>query len=385
VKNNEKFIRPPASGKPLADEKLKIKNSVGMNEFERFRATLNHQEHGGIFYCANFTPEVERRLREHFDLGEDVDLRDYFGFYYAQAIQPKPPENSPVPDYSIYYRDRNLPEGSFINQLGVLEIPSGLFHLTGYVSPLRSTDNFREIEDFPYPNVTHHSFDHMRVEVEEAHKRGKVAVTIVGHMYESSWQIRGYEPFLMDMKINPSWCEFILDQFREMNMKIVENAARAGVDYVMFGDDVANQNTLMFSMADWRRFMKSRWAGVFERAKSINPDVKIWYHSDGNIMDIIPELIEIGVDILNPIQPECLDPFEVKRRFGDKIVLDGTIGTQTTLPFGTPEEVKRIVKRNIEGLGYDGALILAPTHVVEPDVPIENIMAYIDAAREYGR
>lgn len=364
---------------------MEIKNSLESNEWERFRKTLNHQKHEGIFYSANFTPEVERRLREYFDLGKEVDLRDFFGFYYAQAIQPKPPENSPAPDYSIYYRDMTLSEGSFINQLGVLEIPSGFYHLTGYVSPLRNTETFREIENFPYPNVNHHLFHHMKEEVEEAHKQGKVAVTIVGHMYESSWQIRGYESFLMDMKINPSWCEFILDRFLEMNLKIVENAARAGVDYMMFGDDVANQNTLMFSIADWRRFMKSRWAEVFQRAKSIKPDVKIWYHSDGNIMDIIPELIEIGVDILNPIQPECLDPFEVKGRFGDKIVLDGTIGTQRTLPFGTPQEVKRVVKRNIEGLGYDGALILAPTHVVEPDVPIENILAFVEAAREYGR
>lgn len=368
----------------MENENLKMKNSIGMNELERFRSTLNHEKHEGILYCANFTPEAERRLREHLKLCIDVDLRDYFSFYYAHSIQPTPPENISTPDYSVYYKDMTIPEGSFINQLGVLEIPSGLYHLTGYVSPLRNAEDLREIEKFPYPNVKHHTFDHMKAAVEEAHKRGKPAVTLVGHMYESAWQVRDYETFLMDMKINPSWCEFILDRFHEMNLEIVENAAKAGVDYMMFGDDVANQNTLMFSITDWRHFMKSRWAEVFQRAKSINPEVKIWYHSDGNIMDIIPELIEIGVDILNPIQPECLDPLEVKRRFGDKIVLDGTIGTQTTLPFGTPEEVKRVVKRNIEELGYDGALILAPTHVVEPDVPVQNILAFIDAAKEYG-
>jgi uroporphyrinogen decarboxylase len=356
-----------------------------MSERERFQATLNHEKHEGIFYYASFTPEVERRLRERLALSKEADLRDFFGFYYAETVQPKPPANPPSPDFARYYRDMTLPPGSFINSLGILEIPSGLFHLTGYVSPLRHAESFMEIEEFPYPHVNHHTFDHMPGAVAAIRKRGKVAVTIVGHMYESSWQIRGYEPFLMDLRLQPAWCEFILERFKEMNLLIAEHAARAGVDYIMCGDDVANQQTLMFSIKDWRQFMKSRWAEVFHRAKSINPDVKIWYHSDGNIMDIIPELIEIGVDILNPIQPECLDPVEVKRRFGDRIVLDGAIGTQTTLPFGTPDEVRDTVKRNIEKLGYDGALILAPTHVVEPDVPLENILAFVEAAREYGR
>jgi len=102
--------------------------------------------------------------------------------------------------------------------------------------------------------------------------------------------------------------------------------------------------------------------------------------SNCNIWDIIPELIEIGVTILNPVQPECLDIKSVKEEFGKYIVIDGTIGTQSTMPFGTPDEVREVIKARKREIGYDGALILSPTHVLEPEVPIENIMAFIEEA-----
>jgi uroporphyrinogen decarboxylase len=200
-------------------------------------------------------------------------------------------------------------------------------------------------------------------------------------MYEDSWQIRGYEQFLIDIYERIEFCEYILDRIQERNIKKAVAAARAGVDYLHTGDDVANQNALMFSIEHWRRLMKSRWAAVYAAAKAANPKIKIWYHSDGNISAIVPELIEIGVDILNPLQPECVDVELLKKLYGQKVVFDGTVGTQTTMPFGTPEDVRRVVRRRIETLGGDGALILSPTHVLEPEVPMENIMAFIEEAR----
>ena len=131
--------------------------------------------------------------------------------------------------------------------------------------------------------------------------------------------------------------------------------------------------------------MKSRWAQVYAAAREIKPDIQIWYHSDGNIWDIIPELIEIGVTILNPVQPECIDPVKVKETYGDKIAIDGTIGTQSTMPFGTPDDVRAVIKERAETVGNDGALIISPTHVLEPEVPIENIKAFFETSRELGQ
>jgi len=155
----------------------------------------------------------------------------------------------------------------------------------------------------------------------------------------------------------------------------------AGADELHTGDDVASQNALMFSREHWREFIKAKWTKVYAAAKEIKPDIQIRYHSDGNITEIIPELIEIGVTILNPLQPECVDVEDIKKKYGDRIVIDGTIGTQTTMPFGTPDDVRECVKKRVETLGQDGALILSPTHILEPEVPIENILAFVESCR----
>ncbi len=128
--------------------------------------------------------------------------------------------------------------------------------------------------------------------------------------------------------------------------------------------------------------IKERWAKVYAAAREIKPDIQIWYHSDGNIEEIIPEMIEIGLTVLNPVQPECIDVVKLKKLYGKKMVFDGTVGTQTTMPFGSPEEVKKVVRTRKKELGYDGVLMLSPTHVLEPEVSVENIEAFFSACKE---
>jgi uroporphyrinogen decarboxylase len=304
--------------------------------------------------------------------------------YVPQRIDLQPPTNVAKSDFSEYYKDIDIPGDAFIDTRGVLNIPGDMYHFIRYVSPLRNAERLQDIQSFPYPKLEEHTTDHMADEVKSAHGKGKVTFSHVGHMFEDAWQIRRYEPFLMDMSVNPEWCEFILDRLKERNLSIAQAAARAGVDYIHTGDDVGSQKGMMFSPQQWRRFIKPRWAEVYSAARKIKPDIQIWYHSDGNIEEIIPELIEIGVTILNPVQPECLDPIMVKRKYGDKIIIDGTIGTQTTMPFGTPEDVRNLVRERVETLGYDGALILSPTHVLEPEVPLENINAFLETVKEFG-
>jgi uroporphyrinogen decarboxylase len=206
----------------------------------------------------------------------------------------------------------------------------------------------------------------------------------VGHTYETSWQIRGYEEFLTDLMLRPAMAEALLDRIANRNCLTATATARAGVDYLRLGDDVASQRSLMFPPEIWRRVFKPRLAKIIEAGRREKPDLDVWYHSDGNIWEIIPDLIEVGVTILNPIQPECMDPVKLQREYGRDLVLDGTIGTQSVMPFGTPEDVTETVRQNIEQLGQAGGLILSPTHVLEPEVPIVNIEAFFAACDTYG-
>ena len=132
----------------------------------------------------------------------------------------------------------------------------------------------------------------------------------------------------------------------------------------------------------WRKYFKPRMAEFIASLKAINPSVKVAYHSDGDIYPIIPDLIEIGLDVLNPIQPASMDPARVKRDFGDKLCFWGTIDEQQTLPFGTPEDVAREVRDRIATVGRNGGLIIGPTHHVQLDTPLENFWAMVEEVRK---
>lgn len=349
-----------------------------------FRDTVAHRRPRHIPFYAGFIKELENAVRRDQGIAPETPLQDHFGMFNPVHVTLQPPANSRPPDFSRYFTGVARQPGDFINSLGVLETPGGYHHFTHYTSPLRNAASLADLEAFPYPSAKGFTDNHMKSAVEAAHAQGHPTVTWVGHMYEDSWQIRGYEPFLMDMYDKPEWCEYILDRLTERNIQVACAAASAGVDYLRTGDDVANQRDMMFSVDQWRRFIKSRWARVYAAARAIKPDIQVWYHSDGNIERIIPELIEIGVTILNPIQPECMDPFKIKRLHGKQLTLDGVIGTQTVMPFGTPADVRKAVKKAMEELGADGGLIVSPTHVLEPEVPVANILAFVDACREFG-
>ena len=124
----------------------------------------------------------------------------------------------------------------------------------------------------------------------------------------------------------------------------------------------------------WRQWLKPRLHEIIQAARTKNQHIKIFYHSDGYIEPIIDDLVEIGVDILNPVQPECMNLLSLKKRYAGKLCLWGTIGTQTTMPFGSVADVFRAVKERIETVGKGGGLILAPTHTIEEDVPWENLL-----------
>ena len=124
---------------------------------------------------------------------------------------------------------------------------------------------------------------------------------------------------------------------------------------------------------------------IIDEVKKVNPDILIFYHSCGLIEPLIPQLIEAGIDVLNPIQCECMDFEEIHKEYGSQVSFHGTIGTQTVMPHGTPEEVKQAVWENLDTAGEKGGLFVAPTHMVEPEVPLENILAYVEACRTYRK
>jgi uroporphyrinogen decarboxylase len=205
-----------------------------------------------------------------------------------------------------------------------------------------------------------------------------VGVTVTT-IFETAWALRGYDRLLMDFVEDPALADAILDIPFRYHLAAARRLVEMGVDMIWIGDDVGMQNAMLVSPRHWRRFLKPRMAQFIAEIKAINPRLKVAYHSDGNIHPIIPELIEVGVDVLNPIQPASMDPARLKREYGDRLCFWGTIDEQFTLPFGSPDDVAREVRERIATVGADGGLIIGPTHHVQLDTPLENFWAMVDA------
>jgi uroporphyrinogen-III decarboxylase len=205
-----------------------------------------------------------------------------------------------------------------------------------------------------------------------------VGVTVTT-MFETAWALRGYEKTLVDLVANPDLIEQLFDIPATYHLTGAKKLVEMGVDMIWIGDDVGAQNRMLISPATWRRFFKPRMATFISALKGINPDIKVAYHSDGNILPIIPDLIDIGLDILNPVQPRCMEPEALKKKYGDDLCFWGSIDEQYTLPFGTPAEVQREVVTRLRTLGKNGGLIIGPTHHVQLDTPLENFWAMVNA------
>ncbi len=150
-------------------------------------------------------------------------------------------------------------------------------------------------------------------------------------------------------------------------------------DGVLFGDDWGQQRGLMFGAKRWRQFIKPRAAAMYKRVAAAGKAVCL--HSCGKVQDLFPELIEIGLQVFNPFQPEVMDLQEMKSRYGDALTFYGGVSVQQLLPFGTPRQVRDEVRRLMDTLGRGGGFIVAPSHDMPGDVPLENLLAFIETVR----
>ena len=241
-----------------------------------------------------------------------------------------------------------------------------------------------ELDDYPWPDMeAPYRYEHLEAAVKSLHDCGFFLRGSVGHIFEDAWQMRGMDNLFMDFALTPEFAELLLDKVTSHRCFMARRCAEAGVDMLLLGDDVGMQNRLMMSPATWRRWFKPRLAQVIKAGRDVNPRIHVFYHSDGYIEPIIPDLIEVGVDVLNPVQPECMDPAKLKNLYGEQLAFWGTIGTQTTMPFGTPDDVRNTIIERIRTVGRGGGLVLAPTHVLEPDVPWENVIAFFETIENY--
>jgi len=353
-----------------------------MTPRERTLAVLARQRPDRLPRELKLTPPLMEVFRER--TGAD-DPAEYFQLDVRDVFFAPPAD---LPDFSRYYPEGVPrlwnPAGWEVGEWGVGATQGSMYHFIHIEHPLKGVTKLEELEQYPFPDLARpERHRHLEAEVQAVRGRGLFAIGFLEWtIFEIAWHMRGMAELFHDVAFNPPLAEYLLDRVTERRCFQARRFAEAGVDLLKIGDDVGTQIAMMMSPAMYRKWLKPRHAAVIRAARDVRPDLPVCYHSDGKCWEIIPDLIEIGVTVLNPVQPECLDLAQVKRVFGDRLVFWGGVGTQTTMPFASAGEVYRTVQRTIDVLGPTG-YFPCPTHVLEPEVPWENVLSYLRAVEEY--
>jgi uroporphyrinogen decarboxylase len=256
-------------------------------------------------------------------------------------------------------------------------------------NPLAAARSAEEILEFPFPDMNHPSrHGHIPDQVERLRSEG-VAVAgglphLGGELFETAWRLRGLETWIIDLLERPDIAEALLDRIVGMCVANVKILARAGVDILVLDDDVGMPTTLIIGPDLWARYLRPRLAGIIAAAREVQPDLFVLYHSDGWIEPIIDGLIEIGVDALNPVQPDVMDPARIADRFGDRLTIWGGIGTQGTFAQRDMATVARQTRERIDTIGPE-RLVLCPAYdLVDNEFLWANVECLLRTAEAHG-
>ena len=284
----------------------------------------------------------------------------------------------------------------FTDEWGIRwKMPKDGFYFDIVESPLSGNITEEDIEKFPWPDPTSpHLFDGVVEKAKKYYGNGYAVMleSFCSGIFEMSCRLRGYEQFYTDLAINPEIACKIMDKIVELKIKFYEEASKKIGKYIQFireGDDIAGQKNLLISPKMYSEYIKPRHKQLFEAQKKYFPEpFFIFFHSDGAIYKIIPDFIEIGVEILNPVQitDEGITLEKLKKEFGKYLTFwGGGIDTQHTLPKGSKEEIREEVKKRIEILSQGGGFIFNTIHNIQDDVPPENIITMVETLMEFNK
>jgi len=358
-----------------------------MTPKERILTALDHREPDRVPRSASFTPEFADKLREHFNMsresydfigGSQYELELKLGDDFLMTTQGF--ANS-------YYQTMDEP---YTDEWGIgwdsveYKTAHGAGKYTEVVKRPLSEDSALDSYTPPDPAIEERYASSKKL-IEDYGKEYPIMGVVVCTIFETAWALRGLDKLMLDMATDEERANCILNIPFDYHLYAGKKLVEQGVDLIWTGDDIGGQDTMIMSPDMWRKYLKPRLARMWSEFKAINPDLKIIYHSDGNIYPIIDELVEIGLDVLNPVQPKSMDPHKLKKRYGKNLSYFGTIDIQETLPFGTPQDVEAEVRDRIKHMAPGGGFILAPSHHIQIDTTMENFFSLWNAVEKYGK
>ncbi len=362
-----------------------------MTPKERVLEAINFREPDTVPIFITVTPQVAEKLSvflgiENYTLADSPLSQNRISFHELMVelgndivgIGACSPRNEPT---------REIERGIYVNEWKVKYRKIG-YYVEMIDHPLAHAEHVRDVDNFPFPEPK--AAGRFTLAEQVASKYGS-RYAICGDLectiFETSWYLTGMEKFLMDLFMEKEYVFTLMDRVMEYNIGVGRELIRLGSDIIWVGDDMGTQQGMLISPEMWRKHIKERLRTVIRELKGEKPDIKIAYHSCGSYFPIIPELIEVGVDILNALQPKAkdMDLGRLKRMFGDRASFFGGMDIQKTIPFGTEEEVEREVKRVIRSAAKGGGYILAGAHNIQPDTSVEKLVKIFEVAKSYGK
>jgi uroporphyrinogen decarboxylase len=348
-----------------------------MNSRERVLLAINHQEADRL---PMFRPNM---IQTYEPLDEKVrnflDTFQFDRFAGVGFVKSRP-------DFR-----RELPNGVFEDSYGCKFKYMGVGMPYCIHSPLAHARTIEDVEGFSWPDVnnSHLVAEDARERAKEIYEKGEYATSLgVGMLFHRYHYLRGFEQWLIDMAANPELHRAIADKIYHINSTIALKLLDVVGDYtdiVTFGDDFGTSTDSYMSPEDFRSLIKPYFRDLIGRIKEQFPHIKFYLHSHGQVMDLVPDFIDCGIDILNPILPlDNMDPVVLKREFGSQLTFEGGIDIEHILPFGTLDEVKEHVKEVIDILAPGGGFIFK-AQAISCVIPPENLITTYKLALEYGR
>jgi len=359
-----------------------------MTSRERVLATINHKQPDRVAIDYWFRDDVLQNLKKFVGIESDEELYQFIGAD-LRTIEPgyKDPEfeartNGVLGDAVELTGGRFIfhGDGTFEDMWGTIRKNGSDGLYTEWISgPYKDTDEF---EVFTWPSIDIvESQENLDNSVHTIRASADVAIKgYIDNPFKHAWQMRGLENLLCDMLINPDFASKLMWKCSEYAKETGLRLIRSGVDILGIVGDIATQTSLLFSLDCWKDFVRPCIDDMIKAFKVERPDINLFFHSDGCLDLIMPELIDTGFDIINPIQPECMDLFKFKDMYGDKVTIHGGISIQELLPFGTVEDIYREVRAIIKHCNTNGGYILCPANLIQLDTPLENILALYEEA-----
>jgi uroporphyrinogen decarboxylase len=362
-----------------------------MNRRDRVLAAIHHQETDFIPYNLHAVSGVWHKICQHYGLKDNHQAMEFIGNHIVKVGSDF--NYNPWADQvgKVELTLSGGPVHTDVDQAGELhqdefgciwDRRGGLPHPVAYpLAEIEPEKLAQALDGYILPDPYREGrFDQARELAD--HYQGEVFLfgKLGMCLFERAWSIRGMSQLLMDMATQPEFVEELLDRIlHEWNLPIIEQQLALGVDGFYFADDWGTKTGLMFSPEMWRRFIKPRLAVIYQRCQEAG--VVVAQHSDGAVEALFPDLIEIGLQVFNPLSPSVMDPRATKEKYGGQLTFYGGIDVERTLPLGTPDEVRAEIRSRARVMGQGGGYILQSSHTILEDVPMENIVAYIEEVR----